>query len=66
MTDRPLHHTRWLTAATLLIEAFVVLHFLGVFSFMSPLLSLVAFALAGGAFYLVRRVDDANSHPNAS
>jgi Na+-translocating ferredoxin:NAD+ oxidoreductase RnfA subunit len=66
MNGRPLRHTRLLWVATLLIEAFVVLHFLGVFDFMGPLLSLVAFVLAGGAFYFVRRIEDRRNSPRPS
>jgi Na+-translocating ferredoxin:NAD+ oxidoreductase RnfA subunit len=64
MEDRRPRHKRLLMSATLLIEAFVVLHFLGVFSFMGPLLSLVSFVLAGVAFYFVRRIEDTQDPPH--
>jgi len=42
-----------LAAATPFIEAFVVLHFLGILAFTGQFLPLVAFVLAGIAFYFV-------------
>jgi Na+-translocating ferredoxin:NAD+ oxidoreductase RnfA subunit len=64
MNDRSSHHSR-LLLATLLIEAFVLLHFLGVFPFLGPAMSIGLFVLAGVAFQRVRRAEEA-IHPPAS
>jgi hypothetical protein len=64
--DTPRRYERLLTAATLLIEAFVVLHFLGVIPFLTPALSLALFLLAGVAFMKVRRAFEAVRPPVAS
>jgi len=66
MDGRFSHHTRLLTLATLLTEALVVLHFVGVFSFLGPVLSIGLFILAGVAFQRVRRAEEAIHPPSAT
>ena len=64
MDDRSSHHSRLFTLATLLIEAFVLLHFVGVFSFMGPMGTVGLFVLAGLAFHRLRRAEEAIHPPD--
>ena len=62
MDDRSARHSFLLSIATLSIEAFVVVHLLGVFSFAGPIFALGLFVLAGVAFQRLRRAEEA-IHP---
>ena len=63
MHGRSARHSFLLSIATLSIEAFVVVHLLGVFSFAGPIFALGLFVLAGVAFQRLRRAEEAIPPP---